>query len=72
MFIELVGGGTVKIEKNPIFERAQEIMSETAIHGLNNPFDSDSIDDKENVSSIIDISEDEDDDNDTTQVFTVL
>lgn len=46
-------------------------MSETAIHGLNNPFDSDSIDDKENVSSIIDISEDEDDDNDVTQVFTV-
>lgn len=28
MFIELVGGGTINIEKNPIFERAQEIMGE--------------------------------------------
>ncbi|TGZ51581.1 Uncharacterized protein DBV15_11923, partial [Temnothorax longispinosus] len=61
------GGGTVNVKKDEMFELAQEIMGETAVHGLNNPFDSDCIDnEKENASSVIEISE-KGDDNDLAQ-----
>lgn len=46
-----VGGGVVHLEKNHLLERARDIMGETTVNGLFNPFDSDC--DKENISKTI-------------------
>ena len=43
-FIAFIGGGVVTLEKNPLFERAKEIIGETTVSGLSNPFDSDYVD----------------------------
>ncbi|XP_025995559.2 uncharacterized protein LOC113004993, partial [Solenopsis invicta] len=49
------GGGVVNLKKNDLFERAREIMGETTVNGLSNPFDSDCI---ENVSTVGNILQD--------------
>lgn len=67
------------VEKNPLLERVREIVSETIVYGLANPFDSDCIIDSdctiENVSTVNNILKDKNNntlqENDTTEVFSV-
>lgn len=62
-------------KKNDLFERAREIMGETTVNGLSNPFDSDCI---ENVRSTVgNILQDKNDnmsqeeENDSAEIFSV-
>lgn len=70
MCIELTGGGTSNVTKDNLLERAKEIISETAIHGLINPFDSDCIDDNKENSFVGDILQ-EDDTSNQSDIFSV-
>lgn len=66
----MTGGGTSNVANDNLLERAKEIIGETAIHGLINPFDSDfTHDDKENtfVGNILQ----KDDESNQSDVFSV-
>lgn len=75
-FIAFVGGGVVTLEKNPIFERAKEILGDTTVSGLANPFDSDyvdtigTVDNKLQKNTVIDL-QDEDNENDPQEIFSI-
>ncbi|XP_018366000.1 PREDICTED: uncharacterized protein LOC108763133 [Trachymyrmex cornetzi] len=64
------GGGIVNIPENLLLKRVNEIMGETAVYGLENPFDSDATN-KENITIEPNIVEIDDDENDR-EVFTYL
>lgn len=53
-----------------MLKRVQEIMGETSVYGLMNPFDSDSIDNKENIIYEI-LDEDDENDSNPEEVFSV-
>ncbi|XP_018377336.1 PREDICTED: uncharacterized protein LOC108757379 [Trachymyrmex cornetzi] len=71
------GGGVLTLEKNPIFERAKEILGDTTVSGLANPFDSDyvdtigTVDNKLQENTVIDL-QDEDNENDPQEIFSYL
>lgn len=57
-----------------MLERVNEIMGETALYGLENLFDSDATNNKENITiepNIIDNIEIDEDENDSNEVFSV-
>lgn len=58
--------------KDPLLERAQEIIGEIAVQGLINPYDSDYINDNKENNVVEDILlEDKDNKNDPNDVFLV-
>nr|XP_012216872.1 PREDICTED: RING finger protein PFF0165c-like isoform X2 [Linepithema humile] len=61
------GGGVSNLEKNMLYERAKEIMGETATNGLLNPYDSDFIYNKENIITVDDILQDTNDESNSTE-----
>ncbi|XP_072750564.1 uncharacterized protein [Anoplolepis gracilipes] len=68
------GGGVVDVKKNDLFERAREIMGETTVNGLSNPFDSDHIEDvRSTIGSILENDNiSQEDENDSAEIFSQL